>query len=167
MRALQTAATGMMAQELNVQVISNNIANVRTTGYKRQRVHFQDLLYEHHRRAGSATSEQNTMVPAGISIGSGVKTVSTGRVMTLEWIRRRDPKLDEYLRTYLFTSGSILAIEEGDQGEKPSLVDKAMDKATEVATGLAGKLGQNVSELVTQALEGPAKPARKHPAKRK
>lgn len=88
-------------------------------------------------------------------------------VMTLEWIRRRDPKLDEYLRTYLFTSGSILAIEEGDQGEKPSLVDKAMDKATEVATGLAGKLGQNVSELVTQALEGPAKPARKHPAKRK
>ena len=46
MRALQTAATGMMAQELNVQVISNNIANLRTTGYKRQQAHFQDLLYE-------------------------------------------------------------------------------------------------------------------------
>ncbi|MGO4735044.1 flagellar basal-body rod protein FlgG [Bosea sp. 2KB_26] len=82
MRALQTAATGMMAQELNVQVISNNIANVRTTGYKRQRVHFQDLLYENFRRAGSATSDQNTQVPAGTFIGSGVKTVSTGRVMT-------------------------------------------------------------------------------------
>ena len=82
MRALQTAATGMMAQELNVQVISNNIANVRTTGYKRQRAHFQDLLYENYRRAGSATSDQNTQVPAGIAIGSGVKTVSTGRVMT-------------------------------------------------------------------------------------
>ena len=81
MRALQTAATGMMAQELNVQVISNNIANVRTTGYKRQRVHFQDLLYENFRRAGSATSDQ-TQVPAGTFIGSGVKTVSTGRVMT-------------------------------------------------------------------------------------
>ena len=81
MRALQTAATGMMAQELNVQVISNNIANVRTTGYKRQRAHFQDLLYENFRRAGSATSEQ-TQVPAGTFIGSGVKTVSTGRVMT-------------------------------------------------------------------------------------
>jgi len=81
MRALQTAATGMMAQELNVQVISNNIANVRTTGYKRQTVHFQDLLYENFRRAGSATSEQ-TMVPAGTFIGSGVKTVSTGRVMS-------------------------------------------------------------------------------------
>ena len=60
MRALQTAATGMMAQELNVQVISNNIANVRTTGYKRQRVQFQDLLYENCRRAGSATSDQGT-----------------------------------------------------------------------------------------------------------
>jgi flagellar basal-body rod protein FlgG len=81
MRALQTAATGMMAQELNVQVISNNIANVRTTGYKRQTVHFQDLLYENFRRAGSATSEQ-TQVPAGTFIGSGVKTVSTGRVMS-------------------------------------------------------------------------------------
>ena len=46
MRALNTAATGMMAQELNVQVISNNIANMRTTGYKRQRAEFQDLLYE-------------------------------------------------------------------------------------------------------------------------
>lgn len=60
MRAMQTAATGMMAQEMNVQVISNNIANVRTTGYKRQQVHFQDLLYENFRRAGSATSDQNT-----------------------------------------------------------------------------------------------------------
>ena len=55
---------------------------MRTTGYKRQQVHFQDLLYENYRRAGSATSDQNTQVPAGIFIGSGVKTVSTGRVMT-------------------------------------------------------------------------------------
>ena len=72
MRALQTAATGMMAQELNVQVISNNIANVRTTGYKRQRVHFQDLLYENFRRAGSATSDQNTQVPAGPNSGTSM-----------------------------------------------------------------------------------------------
>jgi flagellar basal-body rod protein FlgG len=82
MRALHTAATGMMAQELNVQVISNNIANVRTTGYKRQRIHFQDLLYENFRRAGTLTSDQNTQVPAGTFVGSGVKTSSTGRVMT-------------------------------------------------------------------------------------
>jgi flagellar basal-body rod protein FlgG len=81
MRALHTAATGMMAQELNVQVISNNIANLRTTGYKRQQAHFQDLLYETFRRSGSATSDQNTQVPAGIEIGSGVKTATTARVM--------------------------------------------------------------------------------------
>ncbi|PZU87262.1 MAG: flagellar basal-body rod protein FlgG [Chelatococcus sp.] len=82
MRAMQTAATGMVAQEMNVQVISNNIANVRTTGYKRQQVHFQDLLYETFRRSGASTSDQNTQVPAGTYIGSGVKTVSTARVMT-------------------------------------------------------------------------------------
>ena len=57
MRALHTAATGMMAQELNVQVISNNIANMRTTGYKRQRAEFQDLLYEHVSRVGTQTSD--------------------------------------------------------------------------------------------------------------
>jgi flagellar basal-body rod protein FlgG len=82
MRALHTAATGMMAQEMNVQVISNNVANMRTTGFKRQRVNFQDLLYEQYRRAGTPTSEQNNQIPAGVFVGSGVKTVSTPRVMT-------------------------------------------------------------------------------------
>ena len=82
MRALQTAATGMAAQELNVQTISNNIANLRTTGFKRQQAQFQDLLYENLRRAGSATSDQGTQMPAGLSIGSGVKTVSTPRDMS-------------------------------------------------------------------------------------
>jgi flagellar basal-body rod protein FlgG len=82
MRALHTAATGMMAQELNVQVISNNLANMRTTGYKRQRAEFQDLLYEHVRRVGAQTSDQGNMLPAGIELGSGVKTVGTPRLMT-------------------------------------------------------------------------------------
>jgi flagellar basal-body rod protein FlgG len=82
MRALHTAATGMIAQELNVQVISNNIANMRTTGYKRQRAEFQDLLYEHVRRVGSQTSDQGNILPAGVELGSGVKAVGTPRVMT-------------------------------------------------------------------------------------
>jgi flagellar basal-body rod protein FlgG len=81
MRALHTAATGMMAQELNVQVISNNIANMRTTGYKKQRAEFQDLLYQHIRRVGTQTSDQGNILPAGIELGSGVKTVGTPRVM--------------------------------------------------------------------------------------
>ena len=82
MRALHTAATGMMAQELNVQVISNNIANMRTTAYKRQRAEFQDLLYEHVSRVGTQTSSQGNILPAGIELGSGVKTVGTPRLMT-------------------------------------------------------------------------------------
>src|SRR5436305_12285054 len=82
MRALHTAATGMMAQELNVQVISNNIANMRTTGYKRQRTEFQDLLYEHVRRVGTQTSDQGNQLPAGVELGAGVKTVPTPRQLT-------------------------------------------------------------------------------------
>ena len=99
MRALHTAATGMMAQELNVQVISNNIANMRTTGYKRQRAEFQDLLYEHVRRVGTQTSDQGNILPAGIELGGGVKTVGTPRLMTpghavadRQRSRRRDPR---------------------------------------------------------------------------
>jgi flagellar basal-body rod protein FlgG len=82
MRALYTAATGMAAQELNVQVISNNIANMTTTGYKRQRAEFQDMLYEHVSRVGTQTSSQGNILPAGIEIGSGVKSVATPRIMT-------------------------------------------------------------------------------------
>jgi flagellar basal-body rod protein FlgG len=72
----------MMAQELNVQVISNNIANMRTTGYKRQRAEFQDLLYEHVRRVGTQTSDQGNQLPVGVELGAGVKTVGTPRLMT-------------------------------------------------------------------------------------
>ena len=66
MRALYTAATGMAAQELNVEVISNNIANLRTTGFKKQRAAFQDLIYDHVRRVGAQASDQGTVVPVGV-----------------------------------------------------------------------------------------------------
>jgi flagellar basal-body rod protein FlgG len=82
MRALNTAATGMQAQELNIEVIANNIANMRTTGYKRQRAEFQDLLYEHIRRIGTQTSTQGNTLPVGVDLGSGVKVVGTPRIMT-------------------------------------------------------------------------------------
>lgn len=65
MRALSIAATGMLAQQLNVEVISNNIANMNTTGYKRQRVEFQDLLYQQIEQPGSTSSESGTVIPAG------------------------------------------------------------------------------------------------------
>lgn len=80
MRALGTAATGMLAQQLNVDVISNNIANMTTTGFKRQRAEFQDLLYQDLRRAGASSSDAGTVVPSGIQIGVGVKTASVYRI---------------------------------------------------------------------------------------
>ncbi|HEY7386393.1 MAG TPA: flagellar basal-body rod protein FlgG [Beijerinckiaceae bacterium] len=98
MHALHTAATGMMAQEMNVQVISNNIANLRTTGYKRQRIQFQDLLYETLRRPGAATSDQGTQLPAGLEIGSGVKTGSTPRVMTQGNLTSTEKEYDVAIR---------------------------------------------------------------------
>ncbi len=98
MRALHTAATGMMAQELNVQVISNNIANMRTTGYKRQRAEFQDLLYEHVRRVGTQTSDQGNILPAGVELGSGVKTVATPRLMTQGSIVQTGKEYDVAIR---------------------------------------------------------------------
>lgn len=82
MRALYTAATGMMAQEKNVEVISNNVANMRTTGFKRQRAEFQDLLYQNLRRVGAQTSATGSQVPAGVEIGSGVRTAATPRIMS-------------------------------------------------------------------------------------
>jgi len=94
MQALHTAATGMSAQELNVQVISNNIANLRTTGYKKQTAAFQDLIYEHIRRVGAQASDQGTILPVGIDIGGGVKTVGTPRSMTQGTLSQTGNDLD-------------------------------------------------------------------------
>jgi len=80
MRALRTAASGMAAQQLNVEVISNNIANMNTVGFKRQRAEFQDLLYQNIERMGAQSSSQGTVVPTGIQIGAGVKAGSVYRI---------------------------------------------------------------------------------------
>jgi flagellar basal-body rod protein FlgG len=80
-RALYTAATGLTAQETNIDVISNNLANVNTTGYKKSRADFQDLMYQYAMEPGAATSA-NTTNPTGIQIGLGVKTASVQKVFT-------------------------------------------------------------------------------------
>src|SRR6478609_8817686 len=98
MRALYTAATGMAAQELNVQVISNNIANMRTTGYKKQRAAFQDLIYDHVRRVGAQASDQGTILPVGVDIGGGVKTVGTPRLMSQGTLSPTGNDLDVAIR---------------------------------------------------------------------
>ncbi|WP_114391696.1 flagellar basal-body rod protein FlgG [Oleisolibacter albus] len=80
MRSLSIGATGMLAQQLNVETISNNIANMTTTGFKRQRAEFQDLLYQNQRRVGSTSSDAGTVVPSGVQIGAGVKTAAVYRI---------------------------------------------------------------------------------------
>src|SRR5580658_1941938 len=80
MRSLDIAGTGMQAQQTNVEVISNNIANMTTTGFKRQRAEFQDLIYQNLRRVGSNSSDSGSVVPAGAQVGLGVKTAAIYRI---------------------------------------------------------------------------------------
>jgi flagellar basal-body rod protein FlgG len=94
MRALSTAATGMAAQQMNVEVISNNIANMNTVGFKRQRAEFQDLLYQDMERAGAQTSDSGTIVPTGIQIGAGVKAGSVYRITEQGTMTQTGNKLD-------------------------------------------------------------------------
>lgn len=81
MRALWTAGSGMQAQQSNIDVISNNIANVNTTGFKKQRAEFQDLMYQTMRQAGSTTGA-DTQLPTGIQMGHGVRMSATNTVHT-------------------------------------------------------------------------------------
>lgn len=78
-RALWTASTGMEAQQLNIDLIAHNLANVNTTGFKRSRADYQDLLYQEIKSAGTSSSP-TTMVPTGIQVGQGVRTVSTEKI---------------------------------------------------------------------------------------
>ena len=79
LRALYTAATGMQAQQVNIDTIANNIANVNTTGFKQGRAEFQDLLYQNIRPAGTASSSSTTY-PVGLQLGLGTRPVATDRI---------------------------------------------------------------------------------------
>jgi len=92
-RALHVAATGMAAQETNLEGISNNIANANTVGYKKQRIDFQDLLYQQVRAAGAPTSA-TTMNPTGLQLGSGVRVVGTTRLFDQGTITQTNNQFD-------------------------------------------------------------------------
>lgn len=98
MKSLRIAATGMQAQELNVEVISNNIANMRTTGFKQVRAEFQDLLYQDIRRVGASSSANGNLIPTGVQVGYGVKTGATARVMTQGNLQQTGKELDLAIR---------------------------------------------------------------------
>ena len=79
-RSLDIASTGMVAQQRNVEVISNNLANLNTTAYNRRRTEFQDLIYQDLRRVGSTSTDQGDIVPTGIQVGLGVGLAAVYRI---------------------------------------------------------------------------------------
>src|SRR3989344_3476845 len=90
MQALRTAATGMAAPQPNVEVISHNIANMNTVGFRRERAEFQDLLYQTFQAAGAQSSDQGTIVPTGVQVGAGVKASAVYRVGTQGTMSKTD-----------------------------------------------------------------------------
>ncbi len=93
MRSLWIAKTGMDAMQNNVDVISNNLANVATNGFKRERPIFEDLLYQNLRQPGGATS-QTTSLPTGLQLGTGVRTVATARIFQQGSLQNTEGQLD-------------------------------------------------------------------------
>lgn len=91
--ALHIAQTGLDAQQTRMSVIANNLANVSTTGFKKGRAAFEDLLYETVSQPGGSSS-QNTELPSGLMLGSGVRTVNTEKIFTQGSLQRTDSSLD-------------------------------------------------------------------------
>src|SRR6202789_2176092 len=92
-RALYSAASGMNAQQLNVDNIANNLANANTTGYKTRRAQFQDLLYQNMVQPGSAASQQST-VPSGLQLGLGTRSSSNEIIFTQGNFAETDNPMD-------------------------------------------------------------------------
>ncbi len=93
MRSLFTAASGLSAQQANVDVISNNLSNVNTTGFKRFRANFEDLFYQQLRSVGTNT-DQNTLSPSGVQVGLGTRVASTQMVHTQGSLTSSERDLD-------------------------------------------------------------------------
>ncbi|MDD3593144.1 MAG: flagellar basal-body rod protein FlgG [Candidatus Gastranaerophilales bacterium] len=93
LRSLSTAATGMIAQQMNIDVIANNVANVNTSGFKKVRAEFQELLSQQLKSPGAFT-DQGTTQPVGIAIGLGTKTSATTRNFTPGTMQATGGKFD-------------------------------------------------------------------------
>ena len=125
MRSLDIASTGMQAQQTNVDVISNNLANMTTTGFKRRRVEFQDLIYQNLRRVGSNTSDTGTIVPAGAQVGLGVRTAAIYRINEQGTLQQTSNSLDVAIRgngyfQVTLPSGDTAYTRDGSFGLSPS-----------------------------------------------
>ena len=94
MKSLQIAATGMAAQQMRVDVISNNIANMSTAAYRPRVAEFSDLVYQQYLTPGTITSQLGTVVPAGIQVGTGVKASTVSVEITQGSMRQSGGELD-------------------------------------------------------------------------
>ena len=92
--SLYSAATGMEAQQLNLNTIANNLANVNTAGFKRSKIEFQDLLYQKPTRASGTDSGGGNLVPTGVEVGNGTRVASTSKVFTQGQLTSTGEKLD-------------------------------------------------------------------------
>ena len=91
--ALHTAFTGMEAQQMNLNTIANNLANVNTTGFKKNKIEFQDMLYEKKRTVGAEEGAGN-LVPAGVEVGNGARVASTAKIYTQGQVSQTGEKMD-------------------------------------------------------------------------
>ncbi|MCB1679425.1 MAG: flagellar basal-body rod protein FlgG [Halioglobus sp.] len=111
-QALWIAKTGLDAQQTKMSTIANNLANAGTTGYKRSRAIFEDLLYQNVRQVG-AQSSQDTRLPSGLTIGTGVRTVATEKLFTQGNLAQTDNQLDMAIRGRGFFE---ILLPDGSQG---------------------------------------------------
>ncbi|MCK6478545.1 MAG: flagellar hook-basal body complex protein, partial [Phycisphaerales bacterium] len=108
LRALYSSAAGMQSQQLNLDVIANNLANVNTTGFKKSKIEFQDLLYQTSRSAGAEAGGGNQL-PTGLQVGHGSQPVATAKVFTTGELTQTNERLDVAIQGdgfFVVTDGS-------------------------------------------------------------
>lgn len=123
-RSLWTAATGMVAQQIEQDVVANNLANVNTVGFKKSRADFQDLMYQIYAKSGSETTQGNQL-PVGLEVGMGVKPMSTQKLFTqgdyqqtgnqFDWAIERDGffQIDDNGNTFYTRAGNFKLDKDG------------------------------------------------------
>jgi flagellar basal-body rod protein FlgG len=124
LRSLWTAATGMEAQQINLDVVANNLANVNTTGFKKSKAEFQDLLYQLGKKAGAETSS-GAQIPVGVEVGMGSRITATKKMFSqgdfrqtespYDWVIEGDGffQLDDNGRTVYSKAGSFMTNKDG------------------------------------------------------
>ncbi len=165
-RALWTSASGMEAQQMNLDVIANNLANVNTPGFKKSNVQFQEMMYDTEKAPGASTSDSTTG-PSGIQVGYGAKPVATVRNFSQGNIQSSGNPLDVAIQgkgfykvelpdgTFAYSrDGSFVVNADGqmvtNQGYKVSGVGQVDPKATDIAIGSDGAISATVNNVAVK-----------------